>query len=164
MRYVDYMAFSFGFVKDQFPTLLCLVSVDACFCHFSLGAYQLFSMIGISSNFNMIPMGYVIIVGNESGDTWTRTAVFCRRQHPTLGRLTTVISDGNKCIPIGIENAFPADDKPREVACAHHRGGNLSIRGKACTKQFHKMLDVETVEKLLKSRIHQSSKPLDQPL
>ena len=48
LRYVDYMAFSFGFVEDQFPTLLCLVSADACFCHFSLGAYQLFSMIGIS--------------------------------------------------------------------------------------------------------------------
>lgn len=144
LKYVDYMAFCFGFVKEQFPSFLFLSSVDACFAHHSLAAFQIFSMVGMSSNFNMIPLGYVLIVGNESGDTWTRALTFFRKHFPAVGRLTTVISDGDKGIPVGFEKAYPVGDRPHLVACAKHRGGNFAKFGRACVKIFYRLLKAPT--------------------
>lgn len=90
-------------------------------------------MIGITSKFYMVPMDFVIIAGNESGKTWTRTTAFCRKHYLSLGMLHTVISDGNKGIPIGIDNVFSEDEKLSEVASAHHRVSTIEKHGKSCS-------------------------------
>lgn len=112
------MAFCFRFAKEQIHAFSYFVSVDVRFAYFSLGACHVFSMTEVHSSFNMIPMGYVLIVGNKSGDTWRRTVMFYRKYFSFDGRLTTVISNGENVISIGFENAVSATDMPCLVACA----------------------------------------------
>lgn len=64
-KYVNYVAFAFSFVKGQFGTLLKFISADACFGKLHLDSFQVFSICGLTSNGNVVPLGYVPICGNE---------------------------------------------------------------------------------------------------
>ena len=125
-----------------------LVKADACFGKRNLDAYQLFTVVGISSDFNVVPMAYIYISGNESEETWTRARGFAREEFPDLGRLTTVVSDGNRGIVAGLCNIFTVSTQPFHGACAHHRAVNLCKHGKECSKMFHKLLRAPTVASL----------------
>lgn len=55
-------------------------------------------MIGMDANRDVIPMGFVFILVNESDVNWKRAWVFFHNKHPAVGRLTTIFSDGDKGI------------------------------------------------------------------
>lgn len=148
-KYVNYVAFSFKFVTNQFPLLLHFVSVDACFGKTYLDAFQVFSASGVTSNGNVVTLGYVLICGNESEETWTRAWEFFKNQNPTLGKMTTVISDGDKGIVMGLQNSFPENDRPYEMRCSKHRAENIRLRhGAAAKAQYWKCVKATTVEKI----------------
>lgn len=71
--FVDFVAFCFSFTKDQFPRLLTLVNADSCFGKYNLDTYQVFFVVGLSANMNVVKLGYVYTCGSALEDTWTRT-------------------------------------------------------------------------------------------
>lgn len=155
-QYVNYLAFSFKFVMNQCPLLLHFVSVDACFGKTYLDAFQVFSACGLTANGNVVTLGYVLICGNESEDTWTRAWMFFKKQNPSLGKLTTVISDGDKGIFNGLHNVFPVNDCPQTFRCSKHRAENIRLKhGAAAKAMYWKCVKASTVERI--ARIRQSA-------
>ena len=113
--YVDYLGFAFAFTKKQAPSLLALVEANACVVKRNLDACQLFTVVAIISDFNVVPMAYIYISENES-ETWTRAWGFARKEFSNLGRLTTVVSEADKGIVAGLRNIFTVSTKPFHVA------------------------------------------------
>ena len=68
-RYVELIAVSWTWVQHQFPYVLSLVQADACFGKSSLASFQVFTVVGWSSNFSIIALGCVLLCGNESVST-----------------------------------------------------------------------------------------------
>lgn len=121
-------------------------------CHgkFRQDCFLTLSGLALSSNFKVIACVYVLIAGNESEKTWSRAFDSFHRKFPFIGRLTTVVIDGDNIIALGLTNAFPASDRPVEVGCPHHRRENLCKYGKDCTKVFHKLLQAHLVSDIVR--------------
>lgn len=69
---------------------------------------------------------------------WQRAVSF-------VGCLHAVASGGERGIGKGLDNAFPADDRPGQQACAHHRIRNgLAGHGTEALALFYKLVDAET--------------------
>ena len=135
-KYLSYLAFSFGFVQQQFVTLLKFISTDACFGKFHLDAFQIFSVCGVTSNGNVVALGNVLIAGNESEETWTRAWSFFSRTFPSINKDITIVSDGDKGIPNALQNVF-GSEKPFDLRCSKHRAENIRLRfGKAAQTEF----------------------------
>lgn len=156
LKYVNYLAFAFSFVRGQFVMLLKYISADACFGKLHLDSFQIFGVCGVTANGNVVSLGYVLISGNESEETWTRAWRFYRSKFPSMNATITAVSDGDKGIPKGLHNAFPEDDRPFEFRCSRHRSENLRLRnGRAAQTEFWRCVHAKTLVKL--SSIRSSS-------
>lgn len=149
-KYVNYLAFAFGFVRAQFVMLLKYISADACFGKLHLDSFQVFGVCGVTANGNVVSLGTVLISGNESEETWTRAWRFFRRIFPSLNLLNTAVSDGEKGLSKGLQNAFPdATTRPYEFRCSKHRSENLKLRtSKPAVTQFWRCVRAKTLAQI----------------
>ena len=153
LKYVNYLAFAFSFVKGQFVMLLRTISADACFGKLHLDSFQIFGVCGVTANGNVVSLGYVLISGNESEETWTRARRFYRNKFPSMNATITAVSDGDEGLPKGLHNAFPSDDRPFEFRCSKHRSENLRLRnGRAAQAEFWRCVRAKTLSKLTSIR------------
>lgn len=67
---VEYIASTFLLVETQFFMLLDLFAADASHGKFKQDFVKAFSVVALSSNFNVGSCGYVLIVGNEKAESW----------------------------------------------------------------------------------------------
>lgn len=90
----------------------------------------------MTANGNVVPLGSVLIAGNESEESWTKAWSFFHRKFPTLDRRITLVSDGDKGMPNGLQNVF-GSEKPFEFRCSKHRSENRRLRcEKAAQTEF----------------------------
>ncbi len=86
-----------SFSKATVPELQTVFMADA--CHLNFGKYTMFSCYGVTTNANMLPVGFAIIFGNENASSWKEFWLFVLSTHPSINRgEVTIISDQDKGI------------------------------------------------------------------
>lgn len=111
------------------------------------------TVVGLSGNFIRVALGYVYLCGTESRDTWRRAWTFFSHGFPSMGRITTVASNGYKGVSAGLEEVFEERDRPCQVACSKDRADNLRRYGRDCTAMFHTLINANTVEGIAEGKV-----------
>jgi hypothetical protein len=95
VSFLDGVMFAPSFVQKTIPHLQKTYMADA--CHLNFGKYMLFSCYGITANFNMSPVGFAIIFGNENTSNWTKFWEYVLKLHLSMNSgYITIITDQDK--------------------------------------------------------------------
>ncbi|MGH7955229.1 MAG: hypothetical protein ACREOZ_04635, partial [Gloeomargaritales cyanobacterium] len=79
-RFIKAIMFSPGPSMQGAANLLDLYGLDA--CHLSWGDSTLFSVYGLSSNFNTVCLSHAIVSGNEDFESWSMFIKFVKKCYP----------------------------------------------------------------------------------
>lgn len=102
-KYVDGVFLAFKHSLDVYEDLLGIFNLDACSCKVSLESYTLYIAIGMTSNFNIVPLCHVWLCANESEASWSRVLQFVQIKYRRPAERATIVSDRDK----GIAKAIP---------------------------------------------------------
>ena len=147
-KYVEGFLLAFKHSLDMYEDLFHIFNLDACSCKVSLESSTLYIVIGMTSNFNIVPLCHVWLCANESEASWSRVLQFVQGNYPRLAARATIVSDRDKGIAKAMRVTFTGRDVPRQFFCAHHRKANLAWFGKEMKEVFDKLLNAKTVEQI----------------
>ena len=115
------------------------MSVDAAHSRGPLENFHLFAVVGLSSKFELVPLLYVWLAGNESNESWARVLALVKDKFPRISgsRKPTVLTDMEK----GLHNAMlttfgEGQSAPEQMVCYHHRALNLAVHRKRCVDMY----------------------------
>ena len=152
-RYVELVWFAFSHSLIVQPTLLFLVNADAAHGKRFLDCFQLFVVVGFTSNMNIVPLLYVYLCGNESTNSWSRVFNILKKLYPALRttREMTFLTDQEKGLQSALNFVLKwiAEDGetfvPKQMVCLHHRSRNLAVYGKRAVTLFRQLATAPTL-------------------
>lgn len=129
-KYLSSMFLMLKSFKESKHTYLKLYQLDACSGKGFLNSYSMYVIVGLTANFNIVPVAYGWQCANESEESWTRFLQFVLREDPQFGQEVTISSDREKGISKAISTLL-RENKPSVFYCYVHRVKNLAEFGKA---------------------------------
>lgn len=146
-KYVTEFYFAPRESMRQATRLLRVLSSDAAFCKSVANQFQLFSLVGLSSNGNVIPLAFCWLSLSESAVSWGKVYEFVRKCYPTLDwRLFTLLLDGDKGMEAARAKVLP---ELHPFRCSKHRFENLLKRATPeAAKLYKRAVSIPSVDEL----------------
>jgi len=151
-KYVSKVFLSFRHAREKGTVLLGFFNADACHGKKLLSAYTLFIVLGLNSNFSIVPLAYVWQMSNECTRAWTATFNYVNQQFPWFAGKATLASDRDKGISNAIQDVFPAG-LPKQFYCVVHRKKNLAPFGKKALKVYDSLVYAKTMTRIRRIRV-----------
>ena len=144
-EYVDCIIVSFSHTAEgREKNLLRLVNADAAHGKLLLDMYNIFCVVGFTSNMEIVPLLYVFVTGNESKTTWTKVMQEVSDRYPGIGTNVTFTTDQDKGATAAVASVFQ-DENPVHLICHHHRVANLARHGRRVTDAFKRLAFLPTL-------------------
>ena len=146
-KYVELVWLAFSHTLAVQPDLLFLVNADAAHGKRFLDSFQLFTVVGFTSNMNIVPLLYVYLCGNESTSSWSRVFKILKKLYPQIQKNAemTFLTDQEKGLQAALKSVLtcPTADgqvrTPHQMICYRHRSRNLSVQGKKTVQIFRQL-------------------------
>ena len=136
------------------PRVLKLVSMDACFGKDRARDVHFFHIVGLSSNFNIIPLASAIMLENETKESWAEFINFAKEQYPFLnqpGNSMTAIVDADKGMGPAMQQNL---EHVKRFLCSHHRVQNVTKYATVVGKEVYTAaLQARTQEQLTDAKL-----------
>lgn len=127
--------FSMSTAKTSVLYLQNVFQADA--CHVSFGFYTIYTAYGISANCNTFLLGFAIIFGNETKESWELYLRFLKTTHPSLDNaMSTFITDQGKGLIAGVQSSLPLVG---HFHCTWHRRKNIMKMLRGGSKKYSGM-------------------------
>lgn len=147
-EYVECIVVSFSHTSEgREKKLLRLINADAAHGKLLLDMYNIFCVVGFTSNMEIVPLLYVFITGNESKSTWTRVMQEIKERYPGIGSDITITTDQDKGATGAVSDVFSLENLVHLI-CHHHRLRNLARHGRRVTEAFKKLAYLPTLAKV----------------
>lgn len=124
-RYVELVWVAFSHTLSVQKDLLLLANADAAHGKRFLDSFQLFVVVGFTSNMNIVPLLYVYLCGNESKSSWSRVFKILKKLYPALSLTPgmTFLTDQEKGLHsalnsvLGQEGEAGESRTPKQMVC-----------------------------------------------
>ncbi|CAK9086149.1 Hypothetical protein SCF082_LOCUS40769 [Durusdinium trenchii] len=138
-KYLSGLMVAFRGARRSIQKLLRVFACDATHGILKGKDFTILSLVGLSSNNNIVPIAVGLLCSSESEASWKAFALFVRNAFPDAAfESCTAITEQEKGMKRALQEIFPA---MRRFVCSHHRERNLhGSTNKECVDAYKKMV------------------------